>query len=205
MFDIDQHHRHSVLREKIVEHLFVGEALRMLWRYGIVDVEILRSEFDAYGYDLVISAGSLVRHIQLKTGTRMKRISVSRMLAEKPSGCVVFIEVNDYLELGSFYTFSSEAGLPLPDLSSFKATKRTTPNSQGEKPLRINHADIPVSRFSKHASLKELLSFILGREMETVQDGQGHIQSAELTPDLSPLEELFSEEEVVQLAPVELT
>ncbi|WP_292295075.1 hypothetical protein [Marivita sp.] len=43
------HYTHSTLRERIAEHVFVGEALRTLWRLGIHDVEVLRSEFDAHG------------------------------------------------------------------------------------------------------------------------------------------------------------
>lgn len=43
------HFLHSTLRERVVEHVFVGEALRLLWQLGITDVEVLRSEFDAGG------------------------------------------------------------------------------------------------------------------------------------------------------------
>ncbi|MDP1827998.1 MAG: hypothetical protein Q8L48_32285 [Archangium sp.] len=35
MINADSHH--STLRERIVEHLFVGEALRTLWRLGVYD------------------------------------------------------------------------------------------------------------------------------------------------------------------------
>jgi len=54
---------HSTLRERIVEHIFVGDVLRALWRRGILDVEILRPEFDAHGYDVVLSRGRIVRHV----------------------------------------------------------------------------------------------------------------------------------------------
>lgn len=47
------HSLHSTLRERIVEHVFIGDALRRLWQREVRDVEILRSEFDAGGYDLV--------------------------------------------------------------------------------------------------------------------------------------------------------
>ena len=60
---------HSTLRERVVEHVFVGEALRALWKQRIRAVEVLRSEFDAHGYDLVMARGPIVRHIQFKTGT----------------------------------------------------------------------------------------------------------------------------------------
>ncbi|MFE3835591.1 hypothetical protein [Pseudogemmobacter sonorensis] len=64
MTDHEKHSRNSVLREIILEHLFVGELLRHLWRAGVTDAEILRSEFDAGGHDLVLSRDALTRHIQ---------------------------------------------------------------------------------------------------------------------------------------------
>ncbi len=51
----DAHSRYSKLRESIVEHTFVGELLSCLWRMKIYDVEVLRSEVDSAGYDLVIA------------------------------------------------------------------------------------------------------------------------------------------------------
>jgi hypothetical protein len=50
------HYLHSTLRERIVEHVFVGDALRWLWVHDVTNVEVLRSEFDAGGYDLVIES-----------------------------------------------------------------------------------------------------------------------------------------------------
>lgn len=53
--DQDAHSHRSTLRERIIEPVFVGDALRLLWRRNITDVEVLRSEFDAHGYDLVMA------------------------------------------------------------------------------------------------------------------------------------------------------
>ena len=74
----DRNFTHSTLRERIVEHVFVGDVLRTLWRRGVTDVEILRPEFDAHGYDVVMSRGPVVRHVQLKTRLRAKCRSVAR-------------------------------------------------------------------------------------------------------------------------------
>jgi hypothetical protein len=52
----DRHFTHSTLRERIVEHVFVGDILRTLGRLGVTDVEVLRPEFDAHGYDVVSGA-----------------------------------------------------------------------------------------------------------------------------------------------------
>ena len=73
------HHLYSSLREKIVEHVFVGDALRAFWRRGVFNVEVLRSKFDAHGYDLVMERDAVVRHIQFKTGVRPS-LAASRSL-----------------------------------------------------------------------------------------------------------------------------
>ncbi len=63
---IDKNIHHSTLRERIVEHIFVGDALRILWDKDITNVEVFRSEFDAHGYDLAMAQRDIVRHIQLR-------------------------------------------------------------------------------------------------------------------------------------------
>jgi hypothetical protein len=166
MFNEKQHYENSSLRENIIEHMFVGLSLGELWRKGIVNVEILRSEFDAYGYDLVISSGDLVRHVQLKSGTSLKKISVSKRLAEKPSGCVLFIVVNDDLDLGPFWFFGSDPGEPLPVIEDFATTKRATHNSQRQKPDRAMHRTVPKGKFKKLNNLSEVLSQLLNKTTE---------------------------------------
>jgi len=152
----DRHFTHSTLRERIVEHVFVGDVLRTLWRRGVTDVEILRPEFDAHGYDVVM------RHVQLKTQAAGK-VSVGRALAEKPSGCVVWISINkDTLELGPFLWFGGLPGLPLPEISSYSNTKRTTHNAKGVRPARKNHHDLPPSAFTKLATLDEVVLYLFG-------------------------------------------
>jgi len=58
---------HFVLREKLLEHLFLSELLRPLWRQGRRDMEVLRAEVDGAGYDLVVECNGVLRHIQLKS------------------------------------------------------------------------------------------------------------------------------------------
>lgn len=45
----------------IAEHVLVGDVLRTLWKRDVTDVEILRPEFDAHGYDVVMNRGPIVR------------------------------------------------------------------------------------------------------------------------------------------------
>ena len=164
MSDLAMHSLHSTLRERVVEHVFVGEALRALWRRGITDVEVLRSEFDAHGYDLVMGRGPIVRHIQFKTGIRRKpsAVSVSRSLATKPSGCVIWIAITLELELGPYWWFGGDPGLPLPDLAEFKSPKRIGRRETGERPLRANHSKVPASRFQRLNGLDDVLERLFG-------------------------------------------
>ncbi|MBI0533053.1 hypothetical protein [Sphingomonas sp. TX0522] len=164
MSELSMHSLHSTLRERIVEHVFVGEALRTLWRRGVTDVEVLRSEFDAHGYDLVMARGQIVRHIQFKTGVRQKPapVSVGRALAGKPSGCVIWISVSLGLDLGPFWWFGAAPGKPLPDLSSFASPKRIGRRETGERPLRVNHSKVPASMFRRVETISEVLELLFG-------------------------------------------
>ena len=164
MSELSMHSLHSTLRERVVEHVFVGEALRTLWRRGVTDVEVLRSEFDAHGYDLVMARGPIVRHIQFKTGVRQKPapVSVSRALAGKPSGCVIWICVSLGLDLGPFWWFGAAPGEPLPDLSSFASPKRIGRRETGERPLRANHSKVPASLFRPIKTIEDVLTELFG-------------------------------------------
>jgi hypothetical protein len=155
---IDKNIHHSTLRERIVEHIFVGEALRILWDKDITDVEVFRSEFDAHGYDLAMAQRDIVRHIQLKTSLKKPRkISIAQSLAEKPSGCVIWIQITPDLKLGPYYWFGGTLGNQLPKISEFPNAMRPTRNKKGERPIRRNYREVPLSKFEEVKSLLEIL------------------------------------------------
>jgi hypothetical protein len=159
------HYIHSTLRERIVEHVFVGAALQRLWRRGVTEVEVLRSEFDAGGYDLVLSLRKTVRHIQFKTiiaGGRATSVNVSTKLTEKPSGCVIWIIVTPNLELQSYLWFGGTPGQPLPNIGDMKRAKHAKANVRGIKAERPNHRIVPRSRFEKLATLDMVLDRLFG-------------------------------------------
>ena len=153
--------RTRLLRERtVVEHVFVGEALRALWCRGVVDVEeSLRSEFDAYGYDLVMARGDIVRHIQFKTGKSAKPgdISIALALTDKPSGCVLWIRVSDRLDLGPFFWFGRAPGKKLRPIGDYKSPMRPTRNKLGERPLRKNHRLISGDEFDRFEQMDDVL------------------------------------------------
>jgi hypothetical protein len=128
----------------------------------VTDVEILRPEFDAHGYDVVMSCGPVVRQ-HLKTQAAGK-VSVGRGFAEKPSGCVIWIglKIQDTLELGPFMWFGGSPGLPLPGISSYPNPKRATHNAEGVRPVRKNHHVLPPAAFTKLKTLDDVVLCLFG-------------------------------------------
>ncbi|GLC91272.1 hypothetical protein Tamer19_06800 [Cupriavidus sp. TA19] len=159
------HSVHSVLRERIVEHLFVGQVLQRLWQRGVTDVEVLRSEFDAGGYDLVMNYGNIVRHVQLKVsvvGAATSKITASLKLQERPSGCVLWIVVRQCLSIESYRWYGDLPGRPLPSIRDMKVAKHSRADSTGQKGERPNQRVLPISGFQRIHSLDELLKMLLG-------------------------------------------
>jgi hypothetical protein len=56
------HYTESSARENLIEHVFLGELLRGLWRKKVRDLEVLRPEVDNGGYDLALEFRGLTRH-----------------------------------------------------------------------------------------------------------------------------------------------
>lgn len=108
---------HSVLREKALEHIFLSDLSKALLLDLSVPFEVLRSEFDANGYDIVVEARGIIRHIQMKVtrvGGKRRNVDINLALADKPSGCVVWMMADPAtLNIGPFYWLGATPGLPL--------------------------------------------------------------------------------------------
>jgi hypothetical protein len=143
------HSIYSTLRERTIEHVFLGKALQWLWQHKVWDMEVLRSEFDAGGYDLVMSRGSIVKHIQLKTtlvNGKTANIKASLKLMGKPSGCIIWIFVNSKLEIDHCRLLRNIPGKPLFD----NEAKHTKGNAQGKK-LKGRYTGLSVKGNSNRA------------------------------------------------------
>ena len=163
---IEQHAVHSVLREQIVEHLLVGRLLQRLWAENNTAVEILRSEFDRGGYDLVADHDAVTRHIQLKCsrlGGTTREQTISRNLGRKPSGCVLWIVVDDALEFQHFLWFGAAPGLRLPSLDDMKIAKHVKGNSLGIRLERPNLCSVSKAHFRRLDSIDQVLDELFGR------------------------------------------
>lgn len=161
-----EHNLYSSYREALLEHLFSGEVMRHLWLRGNIRIEALKPQVDDAGYDLVLEANGVVRHVQLKsshTGSSTGDVKVSIHLAKKPSGCVIWVWFDPQtLRLGPFLWFGGEPGVPLPQLSTFKVAKHAKGNAKGVKLERPNVRVIPKSRFEPIGRIDELVLKLFG-------------------------------------------
>ena len=159
------HAKNSMPRERIVEHLFIGEVLRQCWKNGLTDIEVLRSESDSFGYDLVMERGGIVRHIQLKTALidgKAAGVKVGLKLMSKPGGCVIWIFLTRSLSFDHFLWFGGKPGTPLPDIQNLKVAKHNKGNAEGKKAERPAHRVIPRKCFERLPSLDAVLVRLFG-------------------------------------------
>ena len=170
-----EHYLKSSFREKLIEHLFIGELLKISWSRAEYSLEVSKPEVDASGYDIIAESNDFIRYIQLKgsyTGASTSTQKVHTALCKKPSGCVIWIVFNpDSLDLGPFLFFGNNAGEPLPDLSNFRIAKHTKGDAQGVKAERPNIRVLNKGTFKKFSSVEELFDVLFGNR--EINDSEG--------------------------------
>lgn len=156
-----EHSVHSSYRQALLEHVFTGAIMSHMWLHGMERIEILKPQVDNSGYDIVLEASGVVRHVQLKASHRQSatsRVNIHRMLGEKLSGCVIWILFDPAnLELGPFLWFGGIPGERLPDLGSCPAATHTRHDAQGIRPERPNIRALPKRAFSSIDTIEELV------------------------------------------------
>ncbi|WP_345854802.1 hypothetical protein [Shewanella algae] len=162
----DKHFLHSSFREKLLEHLFVAELLKRSWLEHSCELEIAKPEVDSKGYDLIAENKGIVRHIQLKStkrGGNAAAQNIHMALGTKPSGCVVWIEFDEYtLEMGPYRFFGADAGHKLPSLKDYPVAKHTKWNAEGKKTLRPQLRKVSKSQFQSIETMDELYRVLFG-------------------------------------------
>ena len=159
----------SSFYEQLVEHVFISEVLQEAWfRYGKT-VEVLRSEIDSSGYDVLLECNGVSRHVQLKTTrpeskTAYQKINIA--LQEKPSGCVIWLlreedESAHRVKL-QYRFFGGAPGEQLPSLKDFKVAKHTKGDAKGIKKERPAMRKVPKGKFIQLAGIRDLVERLFG-------------------------------------------
>ncbi len=156
----------SVYRERLLEHLLIGDLLKYSWLHAQASLEVSQPAIDRSGHDVVLEANGVTRHVQLKTSshsakTRSQKVHVG--LATKPSGCVIWTRFDrESMQLGPFKFFGGAPGAPLPSLADFPVAKHTKGNAEGVKKERANLRVVSISKFTEVADIQELYMALFG-------------------------------------------
>ncbi len=156
----------SVLREKVFEHLFLGDLTRTLLTAGR-RCEVLRAEFDGSGFDVALEADGVLRHVQLKAmraDGKRAHVDIHMALAAKPSGCVVWMLIDpETFETTAYRWFGGMPGRPLPDLGD-KAVRHTKADGQGIKAERADLRQLGRRQFETIPTMARLIERLFGDE-----------------------------------------
>ncbi len=157
---MSKHTEHSSYREKLIEHLFIGELLKLSWCDEDCALEVSKPEVDNSGYDVIIELNGVVRHVQLKAsyiGGKTAKQTVHIKLSKKPSGCVVWVYFDEKtLELGPYLFFGSNPGQELPSLDGSKVARHTKGDQDGYKAERSNIREINKGQFKSYETIRSL-------------------------------------------------
>ena len=158
-------YRESSLRESVLEHVFIGDLLRTVWRKGRHDIEVLRSEVDSAGYDLVLECNGVLRHVQLKSsyrGSKTSRINVNAKISSKPCGCVIWIEFDpSSLEMTRFLWLGGRPKEPISSLGD-RIGRHTKGDRTGKKAERPNIRVLSKSKFEVLDTMNQVVEKLFG-------------------------------------------
>jgi hypothetical protein len=159
------HSADSSLREQALGHIFLGQLLAFMWRKGARDIEVLKSEVDRGGYDVVLESNGVIRHVQLKSsfrGSKVREVDVNTKLLLKPGGCIVWLEFDpENLAIDRFYWFGGPPGMPLPELGN-RISRHSKGDSQGRKNERLGHRAVAKRDLQMLADISEVVGKLFG-------------------------------------------
>ncbi len=154
----------SSLREQYIEHVFLGAISQEVWRRNI-EMDVLRSHTDQSGYDILLDAMGIQRHIQLKSsfdGAKTSRQKINIKLSSKPGGCVVWMRFDETdLSLTSFLWLGERPGEPLSDLGD-KVAKHSKGNASGFKAERSSIRVLNKGDFTLVDNVSDLVDLLFG-------------------------------------------
>jgi hypothetical protein len=160
---------HSTAFELLAESHFLSELLQEMWFQRDQLIDVLHSQVDAFGYDLVLTTANVTRHVQLKTrkGTaRTARLNLSARLETLPSACVILMDWTPptaHSEFNIEYRwFGSAPGKRIPALGEQNA-KHTKANAHGIKAERPEVRSVSISgNFAVTPSISVLATRLFG-------------------------------------------
>ena len=148
--------------EMAILHEFIAKLIQCMWERNKALPEIVSSEIDNQGHDVVISCGNITRHIQLKAskhqGSRTD-LDIDVGFCKESSGCLVRVFYDPIkLEMQEFRFFGSEAGSLPPSTDAHPGAK-----SPLIKKPRKNVRNISRGRYKRVKSIDEVAILLFGK------------------------------------------
>lgn len=160
------HSSQSVYRERLLEHLLIGELLKHSWLHHGANLEVSQPSIDRSGHDVVLEDNGFTRHVQLKASSTSAKTATQKIhlgLGGKPSGCVIWVRFDEKtMKLGPFMFFGGGPGEALPSLADLKMAKHTKGDASGVKKLRPGLRLLPASKFRPIESIENLYHELFG-------------------------------------------
>lgn len=154
----------SNVREKILEHRLISDLAETMVRRG-VEMDVMHSEFDAHGHDVVLEAAGVIRHVQLKAmmaGGKRRDVNINVRLRSRPSGCVIWMVYDPTsLNVEEYRWFGGNPGELLPYLGTTVA-RHAKGNALGEKTFRNRHRLLGKAKFEVVPDLGALANRLFG-------------------------------------------
>jgi hypothetical protein len=151
---------HSTFFENLLEHRFLFDLRRELVLREIPQLlNVLKSDVDAFGFDLVLSVGSRSLHVQMKTRSGNPPANpyvLSEGLWRLPNSCVIWMLYDaELLEPSSYYVL----GFPMPDIELFPPSTRVA-----RRKVKMQQATY------KQQSLRQLSNILFPLELASPTD-----------------------------------
>lgn len=154
--------------EHLLEHVVLAELAQEAWFGRGQLIDILHSAVDAFGHDVVLECGSIIRHVQFKArrlDAKTSTYKVNTRLAERPSGCVIWLgwslrPAQNRVDI-QYRWFGGLPGETLPSLGDFVA-KHAKANAEGVKLERPGIRRVNLGRFVRLRDAGELLDRLFG-------------------------------------------
>lgn len=155
---------HSSLTESLLEYRFLAELSAYLARFDTA-IEVLRSDVDRTGHDIVLEANGVLRHVQLKAtvaGGKRANVTVNNALALKPSGCIIWMTYDpvSFMITGMRW-FGGTPAMPLPATGD-RIARHSKANADGVKSERAQHRVIAGGKFDRMSGLPQLAERMFG-------------------------------------------
>jgi hypothetical protein len=158
----------SSAMEHLLEHVVLAELSQEAWFGRGQLVDIMHSSVDAFGHDVVLECGDVIRHVQFKArrlDAKTSTYKINTKLAERPSGCIVWLGWSRPASVNrvdvEYRWFGGKPGERLPSLGDVVA-KHTKANALGIKVVRPGIRQLSLSKFERLNDVGELVDRLFG-------------------------------------------